>query len=79
MINTELFKFNKINENVIQIYGTINGVANLIEDMNRKVYIYNLKFIKNGKLYKISNENIRTLSTLEALAEKIIKIYNECE
>ena len=79
MINTELFKFSKINENTIQIYGTINGVANLIEDKNRKVYIYNFKFIKNDKLYKISNENIRTLSTLEALAEKIIKIYNECE
>ena len=72
----ELFKLNEINENTVQIYGTINGFAERIFDMERWVYIYDIKFIKNNKLYKISNHNIRTLSTLKSLEEKLLKIYN---
>lgn len=72
----ELFKLNEIDENTVQIYGTINGFAKRIFDMERWVYIYDIKFIKNNKLYKISNHNIRTLSTLKRLEEKLLKIYN---
>lgn len=72
----ELFKLNEIDENTVQIYGTINGFAKRIFDMQRWVYIYDIKFIKNNKLYKISNQNIRTLSTLKSLEEKLLKIYN---
>lgn len=72
----ELFKLNEIDENTVQIYGIVNGFAKRIFDMERWVYIYDIKFIKNNKLYKISNHNIRTLSTLKSLEEKLLKIYN---
>lgn len=72
----ELFKLNEIDGNTVQIYGTVNGFAKKFFDMERWVYIYDIKFIKNNKLYKISNHNIRTLSTLKSLEEKLLKIYN---
>ena len=72
----EVFRLNEIDKNTVQIYGTINGFAKRIFDMERWVYIYDIKFIKNNKLYKISNQNIRTLSTLKSLEEKLLKIYN---
>ena len=72
----ELFRLNELDENTVQIYGTINGFAKRIFDMERWIYIYDVKFIKNNKLYKISNHNIRTLSTLKSLEEKLLKIYN---
>ena len=77
MIKNELFTLNELDKNTVQIYGTINGVAKGIYDMGRFVYIYDFRFIKNNKLHKVSNSNIRTLSTLEKLEEKINRIYNE--
>lgn len=48
-----------------------------VYEEGRWVYIYDIKFIKNNKLYKISNHNIRTLSSIKSLEEKILRIYNE--
>lgn len=71
------FRLNELDEDTVQIYGTINGIARRIFDEGRWVYIYDIKFIKNNKLYKISNHNIRTLSSIKSLEEKILRIYNE--
>lgn len=71
----KLFELNELNKNLIQIYGVINGYSQRIETMGRMVYIYDIRFIKNNKLVKISNSNIKTISTKEALIEKINKIY----
>lgn len=76
-MKNELFTLNELDKNTVQIYGIVNGVVRKIYDMGRYIYIYDIRFFKNNNLHKVSNSNIRTLSTLEKLEEQINKIYNE--
>lgn len=73
------FRINDLGENTLQIYGTINGIARRIFVEEKRVYVYdiNIKFIKNNKLYEISNHNIRISRSIESLEEEILRIYNE--
>lgn len=73
------FRINDLGENTLQIYGTINGIVRRIFVEEKRVYVYdiNIKFIKNNKLYEISNHNIRISRSIESLEEEILRIYNE--
>lgn len=73
------FRINDLGENTLQICGTINGTVRKIFIEEKRVYVYdiNIKFIKNNKLYEISNHNIRISRSIESLEEEILRIYNE--
>lgn len=72
-----MFNLNKINENTIQIYGNINGVAFVKEVNGQKCYGFSIKFFKDKVLRKISSsQKDGTIWNLDLLKERIIKAYN---
>ena len=76
-----LFRTHKINEDVIQILGEINGFATKRHggEMGGS-YNIDIKFFKEKKHYKISNdERDGTIRNQEALEKWIQKKYDEID
>ena len=69
---------NYIDENLIQLYGEVNGFAWRVEFEGRKVWRYSIAFFQGGKQIKIStSEREGTLSGVEVLKKNISKKVTE--
>ena len=72
-----MLKFNQIDENNIQIYGTVVGFAERKHLEGRHVWQYKIKFIKGYEHITItSNPKNATLNTVDKLKEKVQEVYN---
>ena len=70
--------YNKINADLIQIYGKINGFAWRVDFEGRKVWRYSISFFQGGKQIKIStSEREGTLNSVEVLKKNISKKVTE--
>ena len=71
---------NYIDDNLIQIFGKINGFAWRVEFKGRKVWRYSIVFFQGGKKIKIStSEREGTLNNVEVLKKNILKKVTENE
>ena len=66
--------YNIIGDNLMQIYGEINGFAWRVEFKGRKVWRYSIAFFQGNKQIKISTSAMEgTLSNVEILKKNILK------
>ena len=70
--------YNRIDENLFQIYGQANGFAWRVEFEGRKVWRYSILFFQGDKQIKIStSEREGTLTNVESLKKNIQKKVTE--
>ena len=70
--------YNIINDNLIQIYGDVNGWAYKLDGDGCKYWCFSISFFQNNKLIKIStSEKNQTMHTLSNLKEKLNKVIEE--
>ena len=72
-----MYDFNQIDENNIQIYGSINGYACRSELNGAKVWNFSISFFKGPKQFKISSNRDGTMWNVDKLKERIKKAYEE--
>ena len=69
--------YNIINDNLVQIYGDVNGQAYKLYGDGCKYWCFSVSFFQNKKLIKIStsekNQTIRTLKNLKVKINKVIE------
>ena len=71
-------KYNVMEDNLIQIYGDVNGFAWKVELEGRKVWRYSISFFQGDKQIKITtSEREGTLSTEDRLKKNILKKVTE--
>ena len=73
------FNLNQVGENIIQIYGSVVGIATKTKEKNASFWQYKFSFFKGTKQFQISNFNNRTIKTIEDLEQKITKIIEEAQ
>ena len=67
--------YNIINDNLIQIYGEVNGFAWCVEFEGRKVWRYQITFFQGSKRIKLSTaEKEGTIHNLDILKKRILKV-----
>ena len=70
--------YNRIDDDLIQIYGEANGFAWRVEFEGRKVWRYSISFFQLSKQIKVStSEREGTLSNVEILKKNILKKVTE--
>ena len=70
--------YNIMDENLIQIYGEVNGFARRVEFEGRKVWRYSISFFQLNKQIKIStSEREGTLTNADSLKKNILKKVTE--
>ena len=70
--------YNIIDDNLIQIYGEVNGFACRVEFKGRKVWRYSISFFQLSKQIKVStSEREGTLHNVEILKKNIFKKVTE--
>ena len=70
--------YNKIDNNLLQIYGKANGFAWRVDFEGRKVWRYSISFFQAGKQIKIStSEREGTLNDVDSLKKNILKKVKE--
>ena len=70
--------YNRIDDDLIQIYGEANGFALRVEFEGRKVWRYSISFFQLSKQIKVStSEREGTLSNVEILKKNILKKVTE--
>ena len=70
--------YNIINDNLIQIYGEVNGFAWRVEFEGRKVWRYQITFFQRSKRIKLSTaEKEGTIHNLDILKKRILKVIEE--
>lgn len=74
-----LFGLNQINDNSIQIYGKVNGVAELVTRNNQDYWTYEIKFFnsKNHLIKLTTSQNNMTIHNEQKLEEAILGVYNK--
>ena len=66
--------YNIIDDNLIQIYGEVNGFAWRVEFEGRKVWRYSISFFQLSKQIKVStSEREGTLHNVDSLKKNILK------
>ena len=66
--------YNIIDDNLIQIFGEVNGFAWGVEFKGRKVWRYSISFFQGGKQIKLStSEREGTLNNVDSLKKNILK------
>ena len=63
-----------INDNLIHIYGEVNGFACRVEFEGRKVWGYQISFFQRSKRIKLSTANEGTIHNLDVLKKRILKV-----
>ena len=67
-----------MDENLIQIYGEVNGFAWRVEFKGRKVWRYSISFFQVGKQIKLSTSEMEgTLNNVDSLKKNILKKVTE--
>ena len=70
--------YNIIDDNLIQIYGEVNGFAWRVEFEGRKVWRYSISFVQVDKQIKISTSAMEgTLLNVDVLKKNILKKVTE--
>ena len=70
--------YNIIDDNYIQIYGEVNGLAWRVEFKGRKVWRYSISFFQVDKQIKISTSEMEgTLTNEDKLKKNILKKITE--
>ena len=70
--------YNRIDDDLIQIYGQANGFAWRVEFKGRKVWRYSISFFQVDKQIKLSTSEMEgTLSNVEILKKNILKKVTE--
>ena len=70
--------YNIIDDNLIQMYGEVNGLAWRVEFEGRKVWRYSISFFQVGKQIKLSTSEMEgTLTNVDSLQKNIIKKVTE--
>ena len=70
--------YNRIDDDLIQIYGEVNGFAWRVEFEGRKVWRYSISFFQLSKQIKVStSEREGTLPNVEILKKNILKKVTE--
>ena len=70
--------YNIIDDNLIQIYGEVNGFANKVYFQGRKVWRYSITFFQADKQIKITtSEKEGTLNNIDSLKKNILKKVTE--
>ena len=70
--------YNRIDDDLIQIYGEANGFAWRVEFEGRKVWRYSISFFQLSKQIKVStSEREGTISNVEILKKNILKKVTE--
>ena len=70
--------YNIIDDNLIQIYGEVNGFAKRVEFKGRKVWRYSISFFQVDKQIKISTSKMEgTLTNVDSLKKNILKKVTE--
>ena len=70
--------YNRIDDDLIQIYGEANGFAWRVEFEGRKVWRYSISFFQLSKQIKVStSEREGTLHNVEILKKNILKKVTE--
>lgn len=65
---------NQISDDVVQVYGIINGF--FMKEVGNQYFTYKVKlFNKKGQLITISNGNNKTVTNINAIRKKIAQIY----
>ena len=73
-----IIKYNRIDDDLIQIYGEVNGFAWRVEFEGRKVWRYSISFFQVDKQIKVStSEREGTLHNVEILKKNILKKVTE--
>ena len=70
--------YNIIDDNLIQIYGEVNGFAWRVAFEGRKVWRYSISFFQVDKQIKISTSKMEgTLNNVDSLKKNILKKVTE--
>ena len=70
--------YNIIDDDSIQIYGEVNGLAWRVEFEGRKVWRYSISFFQVDKQIKLSTSEMEgTLSNVDSLKKNILKKVTE--
>ena len=70
--------YNIFDDNLIQIYGEVNGFAWRVEFEGRKVWRYSISFFQVDKQIKISTSKMEgTLTNVDSLKKNILKKVTE--
>ena len=70
--------YNIIDDNLIQIFGEINGFARRVDFEGRKVWRYSIVFFQGGKKIKVSTSKREgTLYNVDSLKKNILKKVTE--
>ena len=70
--------YNIIDDNLIQIYGEVNGFAWRVEFEGRKVWRYSISFFQGDKQIKLTtSEREGTLTNVNSLKKNILKKVTE--
>ena len=70
--------YNIIDDNLIQIFGEVNGFAWRVEFKGLKVWRYSISFFQVDKQIKISTSKIEgTLTNVDSLKKNILKKVTE--
>ena len=70
--------YNIIDDNLIQIYGEVNGFAWRVAFKGRKVWRYSIAFFQGDKQIKISTSKMEgTLNNVDSLKKNILKKVTE--
>ena len=70
--------YNIIDDDLIQIYGEVNGFAWRVEFEGRKVWRYSISFFQVDKQIKISTSKMEgTLNNVDSLKKNILKKVTE--
>ena len=73
-----MINYNIIDNNLIQIYGEVDGFAWRVAFKGRKVWRYSISFFQANKQIKISTSNMEgTLSNVDILKKNILKKVTE--
>ena len=73
-----IIKYNRIDDDLIQLYGEANGFARRVEFKGRKVWRYSISFFQVDKQIKISTSEMEgTLTNVEILKKNILKKVTE--
>ena len=73
-----IIKYNRIDDDLIQIYGEVNGFAWRVEFKGRKVWRYSISFFQVDKQIKLSTSEMEgTLSNVDSLKKNILKKVTE--
>ena len=71
--------YNIIDDNLIQIYGLVNGFANKVYFQGRDVWRYDITFFTGEKEWvtQWNSDLDGTVNTIDKLKERIIEIYKK--